>query len=384
MPDQILDYSLNAFKVPGLALYSPPFGEIKEEGEGLSTMEITRNEMMPFLKQRPISGVPVTAENDLPIGIIDVDSIATPIEFDANFAVAEDVSLQLDDPSYEGQIVRVVASFETGNPAYITLGLLNEPETLLLQGGGIALLFAVNGKWILFKSAEDVDVGSLPGRVEDVETQLTQRAPTNHASPDPDYGKGDNANYGHVKLNSATLPVASNDSMGAVGVSGKAADALHKHPSDITRAPINSPYFEGVPKITTYDTISIPGGANSCGGIDPPTTQTVPVHHVVAIAANIATGGDTALPPGSFILAKTNVGSHVTAVSPNTNRQVYPVSNENPSSSYSLSPNYVAGNCLPGTWRSCGQVSENYVFLSGQDGGSSATYNLIILCRRVA
>ena len=160
MSAQILDYSLTNFKVPGLAQYTPPFGSKKADGSGLTTTEITKNEMMPFLKQRPISGIPVVAGNDPPMGIITVDSIATPIQFDANFAVGEGVSLQLDDPSYEGQVVRVVASFETGNPALITLGMSGESLTAVLQGGETLLLFAVNGKWVRFKSGVDAKGGS--------------------------------------------------------------------------------------------------------------------------------------------------------------------------------------------------------------------------------
>jgi hypothetical protein len=152
MPAQIIDYSLTAFKVPGLAQYTPPFGTKKADGSGLTTAEITRNEMMPFMKQRSISGIPVITGNDPPMGVIGADSIAMPIEFDANFAVAEGVQLQLDDPSYEGQICRVVASFETGSPAVIILGVSGSPASVALSGCETLLLFAVNGKWERFKN----------------------------------------------------------------------------------------------------------------------------------------------------------------------------------------------------------------------------------------
>jgi hypothetical protein len=158
MPAQVLDYSLTNFKVPGLAQYTPPFGTKKADGSGLTTTEITRNEMMPFMKQRSISGIPAIAGNDPPMGVIGVDSIAAPIEFDANFAVLAGVQLQLDDPSYEGQLVRVVASFATGNPAIITLGVSGTPKTVALSGGEAILLFAINGKWI---RSTDVDLSDL-------------------------------------------------------------------------------------------------------------------------------------------------------------------------------------------------------------------------------
>jgi hypothetical protein len=160
MPAQVLDYSLTNFKVPGLAQYTPPFGSKKPDGSGLTTTEITRNEMMSFLKQRPISGVPAIPGSDPPMGVISVDSIATPIEFDANFAVAEGVQLQLDDPAYEGQIARVVASFETGNPAIITLGIAGSPQTVSLMGEETLLLFAVNGKWVRYKNGRESAGGS--------------------------------------------------------------------------------------------------------------------------------------------------------------------------------------------------------------------------------
>ena len=147
MAVQILDYSLLNFQLPGLSQYTLPFGTKKANGKGLTTSEIARNEGMPFLKQRPISGIPLIPGNDPPIGVISEDSIAQPIEFDANFAVAEEVTLQLDDPSYEGQSIKITASFTIGNPAIIILGITGTPETVSLEGEETLHLFAVNGKW---------------------------------------------------------------------------------------------------------------------------------------------------------------------------------------------------------------------------------------------
>jgi hypothetical protein len=152
MAVQTLDYSLTALKVPGLASYTPPFGTKKADGSGLTTAEINRNVMLPFMKQRSISGVPAITDADPPMGIISTDSIATPIEFDANFAVAAGVHLQLADPSYEGQVIRVVAAFESGNPAAITLGVAGSPDVINIQGKDVLLLFAVGGKWQRFVS----------------------------------------------------------------------------------------------------------------------------------------------------------------------------------------------------------------------------------------
>jgi hypothetical protein len=153
MPVQVLDYSLTNFHVPGLAQYTPPFGSKKADGTGLTTTEITRNEMAPFMKQRSISGVPAIAGNDPPMGVISENSIATPIEFNATFAVGSGISLQLDDPSFEGQTSTVVGSFENALPvATLILGISGTPEEIDLAPGEIMKLVAVNGKWTRFSS----------------------------------------------------------------------------------------------------------------------------------------------------------------------------------------------------------------------------------------
>jgi len=141
----ILDYSLSNFKVPGLTNFNPAFGSKKTSG-GLSTMEITRNEMMPFMKQRPISGV-ASGENDPPNGVITTDSTASPIEFDATFAVGAGVTLQLANPVYEGQKAYVVASFDSGASATILLGTGASPDTANLVAHATLTLYAVKGKW---------------------------------------------------------------------------------------------------------------------------------------------------------------------------------------------------------------------------------------------
>jgi hypothetical protein len=151
MPTQVLDYSLSAFKVPGLAGYTPPFGTKKADGAGLTTTEITRNELMPMMKMRSISGAPPIAGDDPPMGVITEDSIAQPIEFDANFAVASGVRLQLADPSYEGQSSKVVGSFASGPAATVVLGIAGTPEEVAVSAGDALMVMAVNGKWKSFK-----------------------------------------------------------------------------------------------------------------------------------------------------------------------------------------------------------------------------------------
>jgi Tfp pilus assembly major pilin PilA len=151
MSAQILDYSLTNFKIVGLAQYTPPFGTKKEDGKGLTTTEITRNEMMPFLKQRSINGVPAIPGGDPPMGVITEDAIAQPIEFNATFAIGEGVTLQLDDPSFEGQRITIVASFSSGDPATLVLGIAGTPEEIVLEADETYMILAVNGKWKTFR-----------------------------------------------------------------------------------------------------------------------------------------------------------------------------------------------------------------------------------------
>jgi hypothetical protein len=151
MSAQVLDYSLTAFNVPGLSQYTPPFGTKKADGVGLTTTEINRNIMMPFMKQRSIAGIPAVPGGDPPMGVITVDSIAQPIEFDATFAVGEGITLQLDDPAYEGQKLTLTGSFSAGgDDATIILGIAGEPVEIGLSAGEVMELIAVNSAWTRF------------------------------------------------------------------------------------------------------------------------------------------------------------------------------------------------------------------------------------------
>jgi hypothetical protein len=148
---QVLDYSLTAFNVPGLAQYTPPFGTKKADGVGLTTAEINRNIMMPFIKQRSIAGVPVVSGGDPPMGVITQDSVAQPIEFDATFAVGEGITLQLDDPAYEGQKLTLTGSFaKGGDNSKIILGIAGTPAETELSAGEVMELVAVNSTWVRF------------------------------------------------------------------------------------------------------------------------------------------------------------------------------------------------------------------------------------------
>ena len=159
---QILDYSLKNFKIPGFPQYDPLFGTIKDEGEGLHSKEILQNEMMPFVKQRSINGEPLNENEEPPIGIISQDSFATPIEFNATFAVDEGVILQLEEPSYEGQEITIVASFDLGSPAKIVTNISKTPIENLLNAKETCKFIAANGSWKIFKaeakSTESIEI----------------------------------------------------------------------------------------------------------------------------------------------------------------------------------------------------------------------------------
>ena len=145
---QILDCSLSNFKVPGLPEYTPLFGTKKEEEKGLTTLEIIKNEMMYFLKQRPIGGFTWVSGLDSPTGLVTQDSFAENIEFNATFALAEGVSLKLDNPLYEGQQVNIVASFDLGLAAGIIINTVEGiPKLIQLPGGDTCKLIAVKGLW---------------------------------------------------------------------------------------------------------------------------------------------------------------------------------------------------------------------------------------------
>lgn len=148
---QIIDCSLAGFQLPGLDLLDPPFGVKKPSGVGLTTAEITRDIMMPFVKQRPISeGVSVIGD-DPELGTITEDSFASPIEFNATFSVTNGIILQLDNPTFEGQKVVVAGSFEDG-ASTILLGFDSSgsviPEEITVTAGNPVELVAVNGKWV--------------------------------------------------------------------------------------------------------------------------------------------------------------------------------------------------------------------------------------------
>ncbi len=78
-----------------------------------------------------------------------------------------------------------------------------------------------------------------PNFAATITNALAGKAPIFHASYGEDTGPGSNDMYGHVRLNSMTLPLM--DGVASAGGEGKAADIGHVHPVDTSRqAKINA------------------------------------------------------------------------------------------------------------------------------------------------
>jgi hypothetical protein len=148
MPVQILDYSLASLKVPGLEQYEPPFGTKKADGQGLTTAEINRNILLPFLKQRSIAEAPLVPGNDPLTGVITQDSFARPIEFNAAFAVGPGITLRLDFPSFEGQVLTITGSFTEADAVSTVIPVPDGTSGKFeVHSGETITLTAVNGEW---------------------------------------------------------------------------------------------------------------------------------------------------------------------------------------------------------------------------------------------
>ena len=66
-------------------------------------------------------------------------------------------------------------------------------------------------------------------QIANLQIDVTNKAPISHTSLDTTYGVATDVEYGHVKLNTSTLPEALAVSA-SIGSTGKAADAGHIHP----------------------------------------------------------------------------------------------------------------------------------------------------------
>ena len=103
----ILDLTLNALKFPGLENYTPPFGTKKSDNVGLTTLEGCNNLAKPFADQRPLT----ISENS---------SFSADIERNATIEIdTASVTLTLDDATFIGCRLSVIATFSTGTASVL-------------------------------------------------------------------------------------------------------------------------------------------------------------------------------------------------------------------------------------------------------------------------
>lgn len=96
-----LDLTLDKMRFPGIENFNPEFGTKETMGRGVHSVNLSENDMMPFLLQRPVSVVENSSTSD--------------IEADRKLAVeASGVTLTLGRPSYPGCKVTVYGSFSSG------------------------------------------------------------------------------------------------------------------------------------------------------------------------------------------------------------------------------------------------------------------------------
>lgn len=96
-----LDLTLDKMRFPGIENFNPEFGTKETMGRGVHSVNLSENDMMPFLLQRPVSVVENSSTGD--------------IEADRKLAIeTSGVTLTLGRPSYPGCKVTVYGSFSSG------------------------------------------------------------------------------------------------------------------------------------------------------------------------------------------------------------------------------------------------------------------------------
>jgi hypothetical protein len=124
----VLDCTLITFKVPGLYDYIPPFGTKKADGEGITTVEVNTNVMMPFLRQRPMDVV----ENS------STSVIESNILFNLKIA---GIALTVGEAAYNGCQI-VIINTSTGKVSIILNGM-----TYFMSPGDLYSFDYVQGAW---------------------------------------------------------------------------------------------------------------------------------------------------------------------------------------------------------------------------------------------
>jgi hypothetical protein len=220
-----LDCTLNSLMIPALSGFIPNFGAKKQSG-GLSTSEVNNNVLMPFNRQRPY--------------VVNEAATTTEIQADSRFVFTiPNITLALGSAAFAGCICTIIngaagnvtVTFEQGS---MTLAPGDKAELVWNSSAWISTQSAVStpaaNRIAKYDAAMRLKSGTAPQAETDVarKLELDSKAPTSHASTAATYGIGSDANYGHVKLNTSTVPLVNGTA--AAGASGKAADASHVHP----------------------------------------------------------------------------------------------------------------------------------------------------------
>lgn len=117
-----LDLTLDKMRFPGIENFNPEFGTKETTGRGVHSVNLSENDMMPFLLQRPVSVV----EN----------SSTGAIEADRKLAVeASGVTLTLGRPSYPGCKVTVYGSFSSGTATVVYDKDANDTASVVVGAG---------------------------------------------------------------------------------------------------------------------------------------------------------------------------------------------------------------------------------------------------------
>lgn len=127
-----LDLTLKSFRVPGFDNFFPEFGTKEDPGKSVSSVNVVKNAMMPFTRQRPVVAVE--------------SSTTTDIEADCTIVVQNSgIDLVLGSPVFAGCTVSIQAGYTSGN-SYIKFQNYNgEQEMLILSpGDGIELTSGID------------------------------------------------------------------------------------------------------------------------------------------------------------------------------------------------------------------------------------------------
>ncbi|MBO7123183.1 MAG: hypothetical protein J6V90_07895 [Treponema sp.] len=142
-----LDLTLDKMRFPGIENFNPEFGTKEAAGRGVHSVNLSENDMMPFLFQRPVSVV----EN----------SSTGAIEADRKLAIeTSGVTLTLGRPFYPGCKVTVYGSFSSGTATIVYDKDANDTASVVVGAGEKVELEANAVRYFEF-NAGGGDVGDI-------------------------------------------------------------------------------------------------------------------------------------------------------------------------------------------------------------------------------